>query len=435
MSVRERNNRNNNHPPEVNLHAVVNMSWHELHHTSTVVDLHTHPALKSIILDISLSSSKRDLLSKMFDKGFWPLSNRVTFPKMDKGGVDVILSTAYILEQQWIKDISLIRYLFKIFRGVRRKLVDPSYFDATIYMLDEMEHQIISYNDNPKHTRKVRLANSVTELNNGIEAGDMCVVHSVEGAHSLNGTPEGKTLEDPNLPPEKEITEALLHNLEHLFNRGVAYLTLAHFYPNHVAYPVFPYPEYSSKMLDWRKATGRWDMNKGLTTIGEAVVEKMLDLGMLIDLTHCTPKARSRVMEIARHHRKKDCIMASHMASFDIQRDPINLSDKEIKWIGNAGGVIGVILMSYYLSSSNSGLGLKHVENNINHMINVGGIDVVGIGSDLDGFTDPPDEIVDMSEMPRLTSYLLALGYTDKQIQSILGGNALRVLRESWGKQ
>ena len=318
---------------------------------------------------------------------------------------------------------------------MRRKLVDPSYFDATVYMLDEMEHQIISYNDNPKHTRKVRLADSVTELNNGIEAGDICVVHSVEGAHSLNGTPEGKTLEDPNLPPEKEITEALLCNLEHLFNRGVAYLTLAHFYPNHVAYPVFPYPEYSSKMLDWRKATGRWDMNKGLTTIGEAVVEKMLDLGMLVDLTHCTPKARSRVMEIARHHRKKDCIMASHMASFDIQRDPINLSDKEIKWIGNAGGVIGVILMSYYLSSSNSGLGLKHVENNINHMINVGGIGVVGIGSDLDGFTDPPDEIVDMSEMPRLTSYLSAVGYTDKQIQSILGGNALRVLRESWGKQ
>ena len=127
--------------------------------------------------------------------------------------------------------------------------------------------------------------------------------------------------------------------------------------------------------------------------------------------------------------------MASHMASFEIQRAPINLSDKEIKWIANGCGVIGVILMSYYLSSSNSGLGLKHIENNINHMINVGGIDVVGIGSDLDGFTDPPDEIVDMSEMPRLTSYLLALGYTDKQIQSILGGNALRVLRESWGKQ
>ena len=71
----------------------------------------------------------------------------------------------------------------------------------------------------------------------------------------------------------------LLCNLEHLFNRGVAYLTLAHFYPNHVAYPVFPYPEYSSKMLDWRKATGRWYMNKGLTSLGEAVVEKMLDLG------------------------------------------------------------------------------------------------------------------------------------------------------------
>lgn len=410
------------------------MNWQTLHEEATVVDLHTHPALKAIILSINLNSSKRDFLSRRFDKKFWPLSNRVTFPKIDKGGVDVILSTAYILEQQWINDISLIRWLFKIFRGVRKKLVDPSYFDATNYMLDEMERQITLYNDSSPRIRKVRLADSVAELNSGLEAHDICVVHSVEGAHSLNGAAEGKTLEDKNLPDAVAIEEVLLQNLEHLFNRGVAYLTLAHFYPNHVAYPVFPYPEYSSKMLDWRKATGNWDMNKGLTPIGEKIVEKMLELGMLIDLTHCTPNARAKVMDIAAHHRKKSCIIASHMASFDIQRDPINLTDKEIKWIADNGGVIGVILMSYYLSSSNSGLGLKHVENNINHMINVGGIDVVGIGSDLDGFTDPPDEIVDMSEMPRLTSYLSALGYTDSQLEHILGGNALRVLREGWGK-
>ena len=76
---------------------------------------------------------------------------------------------------------------------------------------------------------------------------------------------------------------------------------------------------------------------------------------------------------------------------------------------------------------------LLQAEVNLNGQL-VEFVDLPGI-YDLDGFTDPPDEIVDMSEMPRLTSYLLALGYTDKQIQSILGGNALRVLRESWGKQ
>jgi len=417
------------------------MNWQDLHKASTVVDLHTHPALKSIILGVSLSSSKRNFLSQMFDKKFWPLSNRVTFPKMDKGGVDVILSTAYILEQQWIEDISLIKWLFKIFRGVRKKLVDPSYFDATNYMLDRMERQIVIYNNTipisfniacPQYqTRRVRLVNSVLDLNQGLQVGDMCVVHSVEGAHSLQGPVSGK-IAGKSSP---EIEQELLSNLEHFFNRGVAYLTLAHFYPNYVAYPVFPYPEYSSKMLDWRKATGNWDMNKGLTPLGEKVVEKMLELGMLIDLTHCTPNARFKVMEIAAHHRKQSCVIASHMASFEIQRDPINLTNQEIRWIADNGGVIGVILMSYYLSSSNSGLGLKHIENNINHMINVGGIDAVGIGSDLDGFTDPPDEIVDISEMPRLTSYLSALGYTSKQLQAILGGNALRVLREGWGKQ
>ena len=411
---------------------MIDMNWQNLHKESTLVDLHTHPALKAIILEISLDSSKRNWLSRMFDKKFWPLSNRVTFPKMDKGGVDVILSTAYILEQEWIKEISLIRWLFRIFPSVRRAIVDPPYFDATNFMLDEMERQIISYNKK-KPSRKVCLADSVSTLNQGLEAGDMCVVHSVEGAHSLNGIEGGKTVEDGACADSVE--KELLSNLVYLFNRGVAYLTLAHFYPNHVAYPVFPYPEYSSKMLDWRKVTGSWDMNKGLTSIGEKVVERMLELGMLIDITHCTPSARAKVMDIAKHHRKKNCIIASHMASFDINRDPINLTNKEIKWIADNGGVIGVILMTYYLSNSHSGLGLKHIENNINHIINVGGIEAVGIGSDLDGFTDPPDEIVDMSEMPRLTSYLCALGYTKKQMEHILGGNALRVLREGWGKK
>ena len=178
------------------------MNWQDLHKASTVVDLHTHPALKSIILGVSLSSSKRNFLSQMFDKKFWPLSNRVTFPKMDKGGVDVILSTAYILEQQWIEDISLIKWLFKIFRGVRKKLVDPSYFDATNYMLDRMERQIVIYNNTipisfniacPQYqTRRVRLVNSVLDLNQGLQVGDMCVVHSVEGAHSLQGPVSGK---------------------------------------------------------------------------------------------------------------------------------------------------------------------------------------------------------------------------------------------------
>ena len=66
-------------------------------------------------------------------------------------------------------------------------------------------------------------------------------------------------------------------------------------------------------------------------------------------------------------------------------------------------------------------------------------VDPLGIGTDFDGFTDPPDEITDMGEIPRITKYLKCLTgkggeqkYSDEVISKFLGGNALRVLREGW---
>jgi len=331
--------------------------------------------------------------------------------------------------------VTSIKFLFWLFSSVRKKVVDPTYFDATNNMLDDMEKQIETHNEvREEGTRAARFANSVKELKRGLKSGDMCVVHSIEGAHSLHGVEAGKTLEDEIMSSSEDIEAELLNNLEHFFNRGVAYLTLAHFYPNRVAYPVFPYPEYAMSHLKWKDILGKWDMNQGLTPYGEKVVEKMLELGMLVDIVHCTPVARSRILDIASHHKKENCIIASHAGAFEIHRDPYNLTDKEIKWIGDNGGVIGIIFMNYWLSPIDSGLGLKHIEQTMNHVINVGGSHSVGLGTDFDGFTDPPDEMSDISELPRLTKYLMSLGYSDDQLRDMLGGNAMRVLLNGWGK-
>jgi membrane dipeptidase len=56
----------------------------------------------------------------------------------------------------------------------------------------------------------------------------------------------------------------------------------------------------------------------------------------------------------------------------------------------------------------------------------------VGIGSDFDGFTDPPDDLKDASPLPQLTQRLLAEGHSPQAIRKILGGNALRVLKDGW---
>lgn len=57
------------------------------------------------------------------------------------------------------------------------------------------------------------------------------------------------------------------------------------------------------------------------------------------------------------------------------------------------------------------------------------------IGSDFDGFTDPPDTLKDAFALPKLTQPLVAEGYSREQIVKIWGGNALRALREGWGKK
>ena len=67
---------------------------------------------------------------------------------------------------------------------------------------------------------------------------------------------------------------------------------------------------------------------------------------------------------------------------------------------------------------------------------------MAALGTDFDGFTDPPDDLVDASQLPRLTQHLYAAmaspserRYGDETIRKILGGNALRVLRAGWGRQ
>tara|TARA_Y100000593_G_scaffold93084_1_gene186692 strand:- start:1377 stop:2612 length:1236 start_codon:yes stop_codon:yes gene_type:complete len=411
------------------------MNWEELHKESTIVDLHTHSMLKSDIFNRDLSNRNGNWLSKLFKEKFWPFSNRASFPKIDEGGVDVLLSTAYVLEQGWINDISLIKWLLWLTPSVRRRIVDPTYFEATKNMLDGVESQIDKYNENLlEGGRKMRVASCAADIMSSVENGEISVVHSVEGAHGLQGDEAGKTEEDELMAGRKEVEDEVLGNLEYFFNRGVAYLGVAHFYPNCCAYPVFPYPEYGAKHMKWRQVLGRWDETKGLTPLGIKVVEKMLDLGMIIDIAHCTVAARKQIYDIVDSNNKSECLLATHTGVFELNRLTYNLQDWELKWMADHGCAVGVIFMNYWISSVDSGLGLKHIEHTIKHITNVCGEDTPAIGTDFDGFTDPPDEIVDMSELPRMTAYLKGVGYTDEAVKKFLGENALRVLKNGWKK-
>ena len=409
------------------------MDWRDLHEQSTVVDLHNHAVLKRFLLDRDLSASKPKLLAGMFKRAFWPLSQRSTFPLLDKGDIDVVLSTCYIPEKEWLDDQSLVKLALALSPEVRKRVFDPFYFDATVNMIDDMEKQITEYNQkvDKSENRPVCIVKNNNELSQCLEHKHIAMIHSIEGGHSLQGL-------DCETSTDMKVKETeILQHLDYFAERGVAYLTLAHFYPNLLAHPVFPYPNYGIKRSNWKHLMGAWDMNVGLSEIGKKVVERMCKLKMIIDIAHCTPKARAEVYDIVGDRQNR--VISSHTGVFEINPDPYNLHDWELRWLASHGGVLGIIFMNYWISPVDTPLGIKYIERTLEHAMKIGGSDVVGIGTDFDGFTDPPDEITDMSELPRITKYLKCLTgnngeqkYSDEVISKFLGGNALRVLRGGW---
>lgn len=408
------------------------MTAKELHFDSTVVDLHCHSAIKASIFHRNMGSPKEKFLMGLFKRKFWPLANRTSFPRLVEGGLDVMLSTAFIPEGGWYEDMSLAKWLIKLAPNVRKEIYEASYFDATMNVLDEMEDQASDWNKN-QDNRKIAICKSVSDLDKALEDGSLALIHSVEGAHSLQANSAQRKPHDIDTTHEEKLNTAL-SNLEKFYNKGVAYLTLAHFYENDCAPPVFPWPEYALSHGNWESLLSKWDEDKGLSDIGEAVVEKMFELGMLLDISHCTLKARRRIYEIAEHHHAEQCIFASHVGAFEVNRLSYNLQDWELKWLGHHGGVAGIIFMNYWISPVDSQLGLKYIEQTVDHIINVAGSDVPAIGTDFDGFTDPPDEIIHMGQLPRITSHLKAVGWDDHTIRKFLGGNSLRLIRNGWKK-
>jgi membrane dipeptidase len=274
--------------------------------------------------------------------------------------------------------------------------------------MDEFESAVTETEDAETGRPYVQVARTAAELDailaQGAEA-PIAFVHTIEGAHSLDST---------------------VGHLDELKRRGVASITLAHFYENGVAPPVFPFPEYVQMLGCFG---GRRDPTLGLTPTGVQVVERMLELGILIDITHCTPVARRQVYDIVGSQAP---LLASHVGTYEINPNPYNLEDWEAVKIAESGGVIGVIFMNYWLAPYARDRGIDFISQTIRHFVSVAGEDHVGIGSDFDGFTDPPDDLADAAEMPFLTQRLVSDGMSSQQVGKVLGGNALRALRSGW---
>lgn len=162
---------------------------------------------------------------------------------------------------------------------------------------------------------------------------------------------------------------------------------------------------------------------KGLTPFGREAVEEMNRLGILVDVSHLSDGGFDDVAEICRKP-----FAASHSNARAVTDHPRNLSDPMLKKLADRGGVTGLNLVPEFLNDRNLPGTVDMLMEHARHIVRVAGEDALGIGSDLDGFSEP-SEISCASQMGLLFS-AMEKEFTPRQIDKFASGNVLRVLAE-----
>ena len=246
--------------------------------------------------------------------------------------------------------------------------------------------------------------------------------------------------------------EGNLENLNHFYERGIRYITLAHSLSNHI----------SDSSYDEKRPA------KGLTEFGKQLIVEMNNLGIMVDVSHISDEAFYQVMEIS-----KVPAIASHSSARHFTPGfERNMSDDMIKLLAKNGGVIQINFGSTFISKeSRESYDARKLavekfakENNFSedseevkaftkkflaenpfkyanredvldhfdHVVKIAGIDAVGIGSDYDGVGDSlPEGLKDVSTYPGLIQGLLDRGYSEQDIAKILSGNVIRVWKQN----
>ena len=198
-----------------------------------------------------------------------------------------------------------------------------------------------------------------------------------------------------------------LQNLRNFYRLGVRLITLTWNYPNEIGYPSCM-PEH---------------MDKGLTPFGEEVVHEMNKLGMLIDVSHLSDGGFHDVARLS----TKPCV-ASHSNARALCPHTRNLTDDMIKVLSNKGGVMGINFEREFLGNRDIST-VEEMVNHIKHIRNVGGIEVIAIGTDYDGINQQL-EIENMGQISKLILGLQNNGFNEEEIEKIFYKNALRVIKD-----
>ncbi|PJA95990.1 MAG: hypothetical protein CO129_08850 [Ignavibacteriales bacterium CG_4_9_14_3_um_filter_34_10] len=266
--------------------------------------------------------------------------------------------------------------------------VNPTSYSANAFqkaneMFDLLDSEIFSSAD------KIQIAKSYSEIQSNIAQNKISAVFGVEGGHAIEND---------------------LKKLEQLYNKGMRYLTITW-----------------NNSTDWAvSAADSRSSTVGLSDFGKRVIQKMDSLGVIIDVSHTGIKTIKDILQVT-----KNPIIATHSGVRAIQNHSRNLYDYQIRDIASSGGVIGIVFYPPFLGNVSSAVDIGTVIKHIDYIVNLVGIDYVAIGSDFDGIgTNTVNGLEDVTKFPDLTIELLKHGYTQNDVEKILGKNFLRVFKQ-----
>ena len=366
-----------------------------IHEAAYTVDSHTDTPLRlnRSGFDFGVRNDPGDTRSK------------IDLPRMKEGGMDGIWFAVYVGQ------------------GERTPEGNEKAMEEALEITREIHNTVEKYSDD------LELATRADDLARIAKKGKHAIYIGME-----NGYPIGN---DPEL-------------LNTYYEKGIRYVTLVHSRNNDIC-------DSSTDTLE----------HGGLSPLGEEVVERMNDLGMLIDLSHASDDTFYDVVE-----KSRAPVIASHSCARALCDNPRNLSDEMLLKLKENGGVIQLCILSAYLKtpapdpqrdSARAAVRVKHgnyyelegaareafiadwyavdrefprqlatvsdAVDHIDHIVDLIGIDYVGIGTDFDG-GGALEDCFDVSQMGNITLELVRRGYSAGDIKKIWGGNLTRVFKE-----
>jgi membrane dipeptidase len=166
---------------------------------------------------------------------------------------------------------------------------------------------------------------------------------------------------------------------------------------------------------------------RGLSKEGRLLIEEMEDLNMVIDLAHLNLEGYK---DVAKYSTKP--FIDSHSNAYSICPVSRNLTDDQLEMIASADGVVGVNFSPAFLSKDLYQASITDVISHIRYIANKVGIQHVGLGSDFDGIAMTPKGLENATKMSEIPILLKEDGFSEKDIDKVLGENFLRVLKKNW---